>query len=79
MKGMGNIFRWLRKPYNIDIKCDTTKWCEFHCNHGHNTPNCIILQIEVAELLKKATFKIYCLTRGRTPSLYQKINKLNNL
>ena len=53
MKNMGNAVRCLRQPANPDPKWDNTQWCEYHADHGHTTTNCVALQLEVAELLKR--------------------------
>ncbi|XP_031251632.1 uncharacterized protein LOC116109545 [Pistacia vera] len=52
MKGMGSGVKW-RGKLNDEARRDTSKWCEFHGDHGHNTPNCIALRLEVAVLLKR--------------------------
>ncbi|XP_031281897.1 uncharacterized protein LOC116140397 [Pistacia vera] len=51
MKGMRPTVKWPPK-LNLDAKRDTTKWCEFHGDHGHNTVDCIALRLEVIALLK---------------------------
>ena len=53
MKGMRKTIKWPRKSNNPDPKWDTNKWCELHADHGHSTPDCISLCLEVANLLKK--------------------------
>lgn len=53
MTSMGNIVRWPTKPKNPNGKRNTTKWYEFHSVHRDNTTDCIILHLEVAEMLKR--------------------------
>ena len=65
MKGMGNSVKWPRKAINPDPKCDTTKWCKFRSEHGHNTPDCITLRLEVTNLLKKGHFQDLLFDKGK--------------
>ncbi|GMN27087.1 hypothetical protein TIFTF001_044075 [Ficus carica] len=44
---------------------DTSKYCEFHKDHGHNTIDCRALRAEVAELLKKGHFHEFLTEKGR--------------
>lgn len=50
---MGNAVGWPRKTNNLDPKWDITKYCEFHGDHGHSTPDCISLRFEVVDFLKR--------------------------
>ncbi|GMN30544.1 hypothetical protein TIFTF001_046432 [Ficus carica] len=44
---------------------DTSKYCEFHKDHGHNTIDCRALRAEVAELLKKGHLREFLTEKGR--------------
>ncbi|GMN23780.1 hypothetical protein TIFTF001_040493 [Ficus carica] len=44
---------------------DTSKYCEFHKDHGHNTIDCRALRAEVAKLLKKGHLREFLTERGR--------------
>ncbi|XP_031247802.1 uncharacterized protein LOC116105539 [Pistacia vera] len=64
MKGMGSAVKWLGK-LNPEAKRDTTKWCEFYNDHGHNTTDCIALRLEVAALLKKGHLRDILTDKGK--------------
>ena len=65
MKTMGNTIRWPRKNNNLDPKRDVTKYCEFHGDHSHSTPNCIALRFEVVNLLKKGHLQDLLSDKGK--------------
>ena len=65
VKGMGNTVKWPRKFNNPDPKWDTTKWCEFHADHDHSTPDCNALLLEVADLLKKGHLQDLLSDKGK--------------
>ncbi|GMN64235.1 hypothetical protein TIFTF001_033319 [Ficus carica] len=44
---------------------DTTKYCEFHKDHGHHTIDCRALRAEVVELLKKGHPREFLTEKGR--------------
>ena len=68
MKNMGNTVKWSRKTNNPDPKRDITKYCEFHGDHGHSTPDCILLRFEVADLFKRGHLQDLLSDKGRTHS-----------
>ncbi|GMN58181.1 hypothetical protein TIFTF001_027277 [Ficus carica] len=44
---------------------DTTKYCEFHKDHGHQTIDCRAMRAEVTELLKKGHLYEFLTENGR--------------
>ncbi|KAL5573285.1 hypothetical protein UlMin_022882 [Ulmus minor] len=50
---------------NPDPKRDITKYCEFHGDHGHSTPDCISLRFEVADLLKRGHLQDLLSDKGK--------------
>ena len=65
MKNMGNTVKWPRKTNNPYPKQDITKYCEFHGNHSHSTPDCIALHFEVADLLKRGYLQDLLSDKGK--------------
>ena len=65
---IGNTVKWPRKTNNPDPKRDITKYCEFHGDYGHSTPDCISLRFEVADLLKRGHLQDLLSKKARTHS-----------
>ncbi|KAL5574386.1 hypothetical protein UlMin_023983 [Ulmus minor] len=65
LSNMGNTVKWPRKTNNPDPKRDITKYCEFHGDHGHSTPDCISLRFEVADLLKRGHLQDLLSDKGK--------------
>ncbi|XP_010513510.1 PREDICTED: uncharacterized protein LOC104789524 [Camelina sativa] len=65
LKEMGENVRWPPKMKAPDNKRNTSRWCEFHNDHGHMTEDCISLRMEVNELLKKGYLREYLSDKTR--------------
>ena len=60
--------KFLRWPSQMRIdptKRDTTKYCEFHRDHGHQTDNCIQLRKEIEYLIRHRYLCCYVAPEGR--------------
>ncbi|XP_010677746.1 uncharacterized protein LOC104893348 [Beta vulgaris subsp. vulgaris] len=53
LEKLGTTARWPRKSDMPNSEKDTTKWSNYHGDHGHRTEDCNALKKEVAWLLKK--------------------------
>ncbi|XP_056847452.1 uncharacterized protein LOC130498111 [Raphanus sativus] len=50
---MGPQVKWPPKMKAAEANRNPKRWYEFHNDHGHTTEDCIALEMEVTELLKK--------------------------
>ncbi|XP_031258932.1 uncharacterized protein LOC116117039 [Pistacia vera] len=73
MKGMRSTVKWPGK-LNDEARRDTTKWCEFHGDHVHNTSDCIALRLEVVALLKRGHLRDLLIDKGKS-TISQKSTK----
>ncbi|KAL5748031.1 hypothetical protein ACOSQ2_025328 [Xanthoceras sorbifolium] len=44
MKNLGNLVKWPERMSSPTEKRDSTKWCNFHRDHGHRVKDCIVLK-----------------------------------
>ena len=65
MKTMGNTIKWPWNNNNPDPKRDITKYCEFHGDHDHSTPDCIALRFKIADLLNKGHLQGLLFDKGK--------------
>ena len=65
-KDTGNTVRRLGKMVSQSDKRDTSKWCDFHGDHGHRTEDCIALKLEVFELFNRCHLKDLLTDKGKS-------------
>ena len=60
--------KFLRWPSQMKIdpaKRDSTKYCEFHRDHGHRTNDCIQLRKEIKYLIQRGHLRCFVASEGR--------------
>ncbi|KAL5776166.1 hypothetical protein ACOSP7_009092 [Xanthoceras sorbifolium] len=65
IKNLGNAVKWLGRMSSHADKRDSTKWCDFHGNHGYKTEDCIAHKFEVVKLLKRGHLKEHLTNKGK--------------
>ena len=50
---------WPSQMMSYPAKRDTTKYCEFHKDHGHRTDDCIQLRKEIEYLIRQGHLRCY--------------------
>ncbi|CAA7061849.1 unnamed protein product [Microthlaspi erraticum] len=68
--------RWPQKMKAPGERRDTSKWCDFHSDHGHRTEDCITLRMEVNELLKKGHLREHLSDRARVASTTEAMTRI---
>ena len=59
------FLRWPSQMRTYPIKRDTTKYCEFHRDHGHQIDDCIQLRKEIEYLIRHGYLRRYVAPEGR--------------
>jgi hypothetical protein len=84
LKDLGDKVRWPRKSEKTGKK-DSNKWCDFHDDYGHLTPDCVSLRREIKILHDKGYLKSILPTVNATeedlpeppPMTYKRINVIS--
>ena len=61
----GNFLRWPSQMKTYPAKRDSTKYCEFHRDHGHRTYGCIQLRKEIEYLIRRGHLCRFVASEGR--------------
>ena len=51
------------------VKRDSTKYCEFHRDHGHRTDDCIQLRKEIEYLIRRGHLRCFVASEGQEQAL----------
>ncbi|XP_056843194.1 uncharacterized protein LOC130495723 [Raphanus sativus] len=62
---MGQQVKWPPKMKASDFNRNPKRWCDFYCDHGHNTEDSIALKIEVNELIKRGHLREFLSNKAR--------------
>ncbi|XP_038698571.1 uncharacterized protein LOC119996119 [Tripterygium wilfordii] len=65
LKSLGNKVQWPSKMRSPADRRDSSKWCDFHQDHGHTTRDCRGLHDEVIELLNRGHLKDMLTAKGK--------------
>ena len=59
------FLRWPSQMKKDPAKKDSTKYCEFHRDHGHRTDDCIKLRKEIEYLIRRGQLRRFVASEGR--------------
>ena len=59
------FLRWPSQMRTDPTKRDTTRYCEFHRDHGHRTDDCIQLRKEIEYLIRRGYLCCYIASEGQ--------------
>ena len=66
LRKMVQQVKWPQKMKAPDSLQNPGLWCDFHCDHGHKTEDCVALKIEVNELLQKGHLREFLSEKAKT-------------
>ena len=60
-----SILRWSYQMKTDPSNRDSTKYCEFHRDHGHRTYDCILSRKEIEYLIRHGHLRRFVASKGR--------------
>ena len=63
------LLRWPSQMKTDPAKRDSTKYCEFHRDHGHQTDDCIQLRKKIEYLIRRGHLHRFVASEGRGQAL----------
>ena len=59
------FLRWPSQMKTDSAKRDSTKYCEFHRDHGHRTDDCVQLRREIEYLIRRGHLRRFVASEGQ--------------
>ncbi|KAF3534322.1 hypothetical protein DY000_02039535 [Brassica cretica] len=66
LRHIGQQVKWPQKMRAPDSFRNPGLWCDFHCDNGHKTEDCVALNIEVNELLKRGQLREFLSEKAKS-------------
>ncbi|KAF2587050.1 hypothetical protein F2Q70_00036881 [Brassica cretica] len=66
LRQMGQQVKWPQKMKAPDSFRNPGFWCDFHRDHAHKMEDCVVLKIEVNELLRKGHLREFLSEKAKS-------------